>query len=165
MALLSGTPCVRNYNLSVVSISILAPTRGASGHWHWGRAFRYFNTSPYTRGFRLVAEAFIPNPISILAPTRGASWRVMLSDIFKHFNTSPYTRGFLRHGYKLSVYHADFNTSPYTRGFRSFLALAVHANISILAPTRGASFTRLFTLYINQISILAPTRGASSLHI
>ena len=76
------------------SISILAPTRGASCQCIRSGFDIYFNSRPYARGVRCAAcYAQRASPISILAPTRGASCPVAFWCAPEIFQFSPLREG------------------------------------------------------------------------
>ena len=144
------------------SISILAPTRGATPEGSFERE---------------------GHPISILAPTRGATME-QLRDVFYQIFQSSLPRGERPHSPVLALCLLLFQSSL-PRGERLGFGKAQigFILISILAPTRGAtqgsrlisSCSRYFnprshegsdlenveTIKSDIISILAPTRGAT----
>ena len=127
--------------LSDITVSIHAPTRGATPHFH----------------LLLFCQS-----VSIHAPTRGATLlRLILRPLLVCFNPRPHARGDLsnKSDYKSQIVsiHAP------TRGATSKTSgTCCSFGVSIHAPTRGATQQGLSTALQVLVSIHAPTRGATS---
>ena len=124
--------------------------------------------------------------ISIHAPTRGATQtgtEAMKRDIFQstllqeerlscvcidsgghNFNPRSYKRSD-RSVYRLRNHTAYFNPRSYKRSDYQQPKHTISYDISIHAPTRGATLPLLPACYIFLISIHAPTRGATFIRV
>ena len=99
---------------------------------------RYFNSRPCERGDK----------------------NAVITRIMFRFQFSPLREG-RPHVRCIKAPHIDFNSRPCERGDRGGLSLIGEADISILAPARGATkMPFVYHMYII-ISILAPARGAT----
>ena len=99
----------------------------------------YFNPRSYKRSDSIIAFTVFTHFISIHAPTRGATKKSLCGRLSSYyFNPRSYKRSDLL---KLSVFFLflNFNPRSYKRSdhFSSFLCAKI--NISIHAPTRGAT--------------------------
>ncbi len=99
--------------------------------------------------------------ISIHAPTRGATpFQPLHQTLRLNFNSRTYTRCD-----SFSCTAADtasyFNSRTYTRCDEDIKFALFHGEISIHAPTRGATFPFFIRQFQFVISIHAPTRGAT----
>ena len=168
-----------------LSISIHAPTRGATGcQIYICRCRLYFNPRPHTGSddfnpyLPFISVNFNPRPhtgsdrmqskscdickISIHAPTRGATmllydWKGAVT-----FQSTP------PHGERPKL-EADQSppqsfqsTPPHGERHNDFEDLDGEVKISIHAPTRGATGGESEIKYTGLISIHAPTRGATT---
>ena len=123
------------------NISIHAPTRGAT---------------------KQVTNYYSKTVISIHAPTRGATLlRKSQRMTFPYFNPRSYKRSdSCRMYFSWSDYY--FNPRSYKRSDDEIIRNQFIEDISIHAPTRGATFSCWDFVVRAKISIHAPTRGATS---
>ena len=143
-------------------ISIHAPTRGATEiSFMMDFAFSISIHAP-TRGATTdMVIAYCDKLISIHAPTRGATpFQPLHQTLRLNFNSRTYTRCD-----SFSCTAADtasyFNSRTYTRCDEDIKFALFHGEISIHAPTRGATFPFFIRQFQFVISIHAPTRGAT----
>ncbi len=145
-----------------VEISIHAPTRGATTTYAGTVRLSAISIHAPTRG---ATKAALPIPsnmgISIHAPTRGATpFQPLHQTLRLNFNSRTYTRCD-----SFSCTAADtasyFNSRTYTRCDEDIKFALFHGEISIHAPTRGATFPFFIRQFQFVISIHAPTRGAT----
>ena len=146
---------------TIWQISIHAPTRGATD---------------------FASKSLKSSSISIHAPTRGATallairtatlrfqstlpreerpcFRVTIRTVDVFQSTLPREE---RPAYKVSFYHCwNFNPRSHERSDEADKERRASNNISIHAPTRGATVTVRRVQQLTQISIHAPTRGAT----
>ena len=128
--------------MGVISISIHAPPRGATGR---------------------PARACPPSPISIHAPPRGATpGRSRLSPVgeLKNFNSRPSARGDTASASVCGA-SARFQFTPLREGRRNGQYRPRRPCISIHAPPRGATLSFQAWGTVHTISIHAPPRGAT----
>ena len=121
-------------------ISIHAPTRGATeGDWSSDKDTHDFNPRSYKRSDRWYLASWFDKPISIHAPTRGATSRSALSAwLYIHFNPRSYKRSdSYERCYRCHL--GNFNPRSYKRSDVEMKFRELRANISIHAPTRGAT--------------------------
>ena len=100
--------------------------------------------------------------VSIHAPTRGAT---ATSILFRSFNDcfNPRTHtGCDKYGVEKGQRRFLFqSTHPHGVRLKSKYKNKKEQKVSIHAPTRGATFSRSFTIRVSEVSIHAPTRGAT----
>ena len=143
-----------------------------------------FNPRPYERGDSGLFGIGANSLVSIHAPTRGATLSFVRYAWLSHgFNPRPYERGDISFTTVLGRF-GRFNPRPYERGDETNLQIARETNVSIHAPTRGATAAnserstilmfqstplregrprrRLLFAKLFGVSIHAPTRGATS---
>ena len=141
-------PHARGDNIPLIDIRYVEfqstpPREGRHGEPLHFQGYGGFNPRPHARGDRLF---FI-------------SWECRLS-----FNPRPHARGDLKliAGY---IIYGSFNPRPHARG-DSLTTLTMWRNeVSIHAPTRGATFGLSVEKSPLTVSIHAPTRGATNRHI
>ena len=143
-----------------------------------------FQFTPLREGRQNVLVNNFTRKISIHAPPRGATCGIcqLLAD-YDHFNSRPSARGDalgdalgisgasvfqftpLREGRqsfrRTTTASGDFNSRPSARGDSSVTFHVPLGRISIHAPPRGATDTRVGIPTCNTISIHAPPRGAT----
>ena len=124
----------------------------------------YFNPRSYKRSDKLKSGLYITAAISIHAPTRGATRSVFCVNIpHWHFNPRSYKRSDSYEPNPSSPFD-DFNPRSYKRSDLAFFQCTLFLlDISIHAPTRGATIFSCHLQPARQISIHAPTRGATVL--
>ena len=124
-------------------ISIHAPPRGATRANVCICCRKYFNSRPSARGDRRRHARAQVLPISIHAPPRGATSTASPSIRTSNFNSRPSARGdarWLNAAFNLLI----FQFTPLREGrHERNVAGAVHCDISIHAPPRGATAGRL----------------------
>ena len=129
------------HTLEAISISILAPARGATAYQE--HASRWIL-------------------ISILAPARGATTLDPFSALVSpYFNSRPCERGDGVLAGKPELF-LNFNSRPCERGDGYKQGCIRVVRISILAPARGATKGETENRNLYFISILAPARGATA---
>ena len=147
----------------VAKVSIHAPTRGATiagpGRGGAGDVSIHAPTRGATGS---VGVAVLLEHVSIHAPTRGATrcgWHSAL--LRKSFDPRPHARGDLSARAALMMW-CRFDPRPHARGDnqRGFRIQA--AEVSIHAPTRGATRVLVYDDANPTVSIHAPTRGATA---
>ena len=143
------------------NISIHAPTRGATYRRDGEKENRYISIHAPTRGATFAFKRLNNfSLISIHAPTRGATDLVSRDYRNSEFqSTLPQgerlTKRLLN---KISLY---FNPRSHKGSDRAPLSSLAYPNISIHAPTRGATGIYSKNKSLLNISIHAPTRGAT----
>ena len=167
-------------------VSIHAPTRGATfGTCYKSPIIRRVSIHAPTRGATVrYRRNLLFGDVSIHAPTRGATIRIhFFENILAFQSTHP-------HGVRLPVTSLDNRSlrfqSTHPHGVRRYLraGLQPYRRVSIHAPTRGATHSRLLSLsssgcfnprthtgcditsgsyiFARRVSIHAPTRGATN---
>ena len=178
-------PVTPQCNVSSASVSIHAPTRGATRHLPEIRAPGRVSIHAPTRGAtpRTTSSKIQPIPfqstrprgarrmayigwrrgdeVSIHAPTRGATNVIQLNRTGAVVSIHAPTRGATRVGRKrvrrkiVSIHAPTRGATLQLNGWHRVGAVSIHA------PTRGATPGFCTTRYAPQVSIHAPTRGAT----
>ena len=101
--------------------------------------------------------------ISIHAPTRGATWRFLKEEPHQtDFNSRPYARGDPLLQRSSHCENSNFNSRPYARGDSVHCMIRTSIQIFQFTPLREGRLSPLHDKDINpDISIHAPTRGAT----
>ena len=135
-----GRPFLLRLRCVGAGVSIHAPTRGATPTADSMRASTTcFNPRPYERGDRHHLSGCLS---------------------FFCFNPRPYERGD-HHFLGEQGRQTGFNPRPYERGDIFYLQRFIHHDVSIHAPTRGATQRGTEAVHPGTVSIHAPTRGAT----
>ena len=145
-------------------ISIHAPTRGATLFFPKVFRINYFNPRSHERSDKIHDLARSETWISIHAPTRGATSHSMdLRCLIVFQSTLPREERPARHE---ALQNALLFQSTLPREERLAPVEDGHSvkNISIHAPTRGATMKTVLSGQNEVISIHAPTRGATMIY-
>ena len=144
-------------------VSIHAPTRGATQRVRQIATRHVVSIHAPTRGAtcRRAISLYMCR-VSIHAPTRGATWSIRRPTETEYcFNPRPYKRGDYRLFARLSD-ELRFQSTPLQEGRRlPSLSFTPEENVSIHAPTRGATPHSRVDGGCREVSIHAPTRGAT----
>ena len=145
-------------------ISIHAPTRGATSSLPNKDKLRQFQ-STLPRGERpgMFSFTYSSLPISIHAPTRGATQIDRCIDVNLIFQ-STLPRGERQNRQMQCRLLKNFNPRSHEGSDdEKFILMRRTQDISIHAPTRGATLCQGNCTLVQEISIHAPTRGATVL--
>ena len=176
-----GRPDSGVLTLRGITVSIHAPTQGATafGQQQCSADLR-FNSRPHARGdtgLKIKCRSF---EVSIHAPTQGATvqnpcqpCRVVFqftpprkgrrfscrdADIQSCFNSRPHARGD-----KINVSQLfaciSFNSRPHARGDSTTMKKQEAKNVSIHAPTQGATVSRAFVVTVKKFQFTPPRKG------
>ena len=165
------------------NISIHAPTRGATLKQGEGKAVISFQSTLPREERRNIQIPTGGTVISIHAPTRGATTSAFARELILSISIHAPTRGATHHvrkeliggafqstlpreerplSFQINSKRFYFNPRSHERSDSPVGAMFVGNNISIHAPTRGATAASKTINSFLDISIHAPTRGATS---
>ena len=149
-----------------ICVSIHAPTRGATSSTLFSGTSSHVSIHAPTRGAtRYVFEYNVKDKFQSTHP-RGVRPEYRYVGIAKLLFQSTHPRGVRRFGVNSVILIVRFQ-STHPRGVRPvpFLVAKGSLNVSIHAPTRGATSNCKLLLYISRVSIHAPTRGATRISL